>query len=510
MKEGFNKDVARHILFSLSVRDIMRVGKVSKWHHGVVQKMWVGLVMRDFGILVHSRDARMVYIDEHFFLPFATENVEKAMKVGVKRNCIGHVRCGLRREVYPQSVLHEAVRYNRPRIVKLMLDYCPPTEDTLQLAIIANRTRSLGVLLNDPRVVVTVSELRTAAANSQALTVKCMISKCAPDTSVINAEIQHGRKDVVELLLKDGRATPTCMSRNYDKACLLLKDRRAPVTREVFCDKLQWGDERVAGLLVEYKRVTPTDEDLLTAVQHNRPTVVRMLLRDGRVDPNVAVSTAVEARHGLIMAALLSDERTRVSGVQLRSAACGGNRVITKLIVERDLAFDRLALKEAVKHSWVEIVLRMLDHPECGPEDKQLAIVGAGIEGLWYIVHHLLDHVDLSDPNIVVGPATCGHTDITLKLLSDDRFAEFDCTQLLPAAVGNRDIALLRFLVLNEKVDPSVADNAILKVAIMCGDIPFIKHLMHNDKVANKIPTLLFYCFSVPWPFWRPKRTCAD
>lgn len=117
----------------------------------------------------------------------------------------------------------------------------------------------------------------------------------ASDNYAIRAAVYHGLTDTVEYLLNDDRVDPSV----EDNVCLLtaVKKRYTDIVR----------------LLLNHKKVTPSSTHIKWAVSGYHVDILKMLLKDGRVNPaedNLsALSSAMNNQYMDIFKILLKDKR---------------------------------------------------------------------------------------------------------------------------------------------------------------------------------------------------------
>lgn len=229
-----------------------------------------------------------------------------------------------------------------PNSVSVIDDYPP-----LTLAADNAQVECVRLLLADPRV-----DPNNAAGDTTALVQAC------------SASISDRRQryiDVVQLLLKDRRAdphwydslalsSPTARGDVYEIVQLLLDDGRADPNDDdglPFIETVESGAVRCLTLLLRDPRTRPWVRDgraLSIACERYYPDVVKLLLKDGRIDPNSGGESALHAaislgnndKSGTIIKLLLADDRTY--------AAAAGNTPLGHAIRIHNVIAVRLLL----------------------------------------------------------------------------------------------------------------------------------------------------------------------
>jgi len=139
------------------------------------------------------------------------------------------------------------------------------------------------------------------------------------EPSLLNAACKHGHLDIVKILLSDHRCQPTndafFHASHFGWAdivqYLLPKVDPAADDNIAICSA---GNAQVASVLLSDPRVDPTaknSDSLFQAAVHGKEDVVRVLLDDGRADPegNYCLIWAHGAHHHSVVDLLLTDVR---------------------------------------------------------------------------------------------------------------------------------------------------------------------------------------------------------
>lgn len=278
--------------------------------------------------------------------------------------------------VMDNSPIEMAACYGRLQVVKLLLaDERVSRLDRIKGNVIQFASRGGHVdivkfLLTYPYIDPTAqdnSAIRLAAEHGRAEVVRLLLQDERVDpTDALQYAVRQGHAAVVELLLRDNRVDPSignnkafheACERNYDKVVkLLLQDGRIDPGADnaaALRKAAKRNSVAVVGLLLADLRVDPTagnNAALLTAASHGRVEVVKSLLQHPRVDPaaneSVAICKAAKKGHTAVVKCLLEDGRADPT------------------------ANSYLALRLAVASDNIEIACRLVKDPRVNPNKE--------------------------------------------------------------------------------------------------------------------------------------------
>ncbi|KAJ3251027.1 hypothetical protein HK103_002923, partial [Boothiomyces macroporosus] len=301
---------------------------------------------------------------------------------------------------------------------------------TFIIAVKLNRLEMVKLLLKDPRV-------DPCCFNNRALEIACR-------TNIA----------MVQVLLDDKRTfskfAVVCASYkgNLPIVQLLLQDDRFILTNRALRDAVTMGHTEIAKLLVE-KGLDPSVDDNLNiqrAAQNGHYSLVEYLLRDPRVDPasknNQAVGQAARRGYLDIVKLLLTDKRVKVNNRSIVEAAIGGHFETVEFLT---IEFDIVAVDSAL--------------------NDKLGIYCA-------CVHRgKLDILDLVHPFLEKSPTI---EEYPYKARLQSAFIK---------AARKGYTKVVKFLVQNAKVNPSIENNSAFMYAVKRGHDDIVAFLLEQSSV---------------------------
>jgi hypothetical protein len=268
--------------------------------------------------------------------------------------------------------------------------------------------------------------------------------------------VEGGHHEVVELLLKDGRANPSagnnqaiihsCTVGNKKITELLLKDSRVDASaknNEAIRKASANGHTGIVELLVNVPNVDPSDnknEALKAAVNKKHISVVELLLKNNKVDPSIN---------------------------------------------------DNSAIKMASDEGLTDTVKSLLNNPKVNPSaENNKAIQNASQKGHIEVVRLLRadKRVDPSDNDneAIIAASENGHDKIVELLLDDTRVNPSDDNNVaIQRASQNGKDKVVKILLRNDKVNPAANDNFALQQACQKGHINVVNLLLETNKVSD-------------------------
>lgn len=253
------------------------------------------------------------------------------------------------------------------------------------------------------------------------------------DINIAHAAVQ-GHSELLDLLLKDGRAYPTPSSLNMASHSGKLESVR---------------------LLLADHRIDPSANDFRaigTAAQQGHLDIVKELVKDGRMNPsaknNEAIIEAARMGHLDVVKYLLTLEKVK-RGHHLTKA-------LYYAVIDNNIEMAKLILSSRKVH---------LDSESLYPSLLEAAS------------HGNIDIINLviSQPNF--------HFNDNFKTKFFAAASEEVSNLLLQKAIQSGDRNLAGHLLSSPKVDPSANNNAALKSAIESGDSVMVKLLLSDSRI---------------------------
>ena len=201
----------------------------------------------------------------------------------------------------------------------------------------------VGMLLNHPDVDPTGQDnlgFCKAAAHGHLAIVKLLLKNVGPiacNNGPLQAAVRECQPDVVEVLLKDERVTPTTEALDFYRWFHVMADSEDNHAKQA----------RILKMLLDDGRYDPTYNDqatLVSACTYGRADLVKLFLADNRIDPSLNDSKSLERAMynimGGIVAALLADGRadpTFNDGAGLREALKDAKNGVTNALCMLDM-----------------------------------------------------------------------------------------------------------------------------------------------------------------------------
>lgn len=335
-----------------------------------------------------------------------------------------------------------------------------------------NGPEDVLLLLKNPHYVPDMSLIDWAIENKHLAVIEQIIenSNLPYGTEFLKIACHKGFTDVVEILLKSSKVDIHADEHiafklacgNGHAACVKkLIDKGVDPSTENNYGILYAENAEVASLLLSYPQVNPHPDNphgidaLILASIHGKLDVVKVLLKDKRVDPTVLMGAcacwAYGKNHMNVVDVLLGDERINPHGhvyyqdwfndpSRVKDYMLGDlervERIPDYIVVEVGLPEDVIEKKgqeqlflEAIKKGDVVQVRAFLENPNFDPTpdhtDGQDALILASKHGKLDVVIELLKDKRL-DPMASVGECVVqahkkGHSDVVKVLLEDPR-----------------------------------------------------------------------------------------
>lgn len=297
---------------------------------------------------------------------------------------------------------------------------------------------------------------------------------------------KKGLVNVVTFLLKDPNVDPAAKDntpiikaakkRHFEIVKLLLADNRVdPNARDgnILDDVCQANNTKLLLEMLADPRVDPTisNTSLTVAAYAGFIEVVKILLKDGRMNPNdYALKNSVGQQNIEIANMLLADPRV-------------------------DLSYDNsIALREACLRGNTDMVRRILAYPQVDPSAKQ----NKALENAIRYRNDEIGAMLLSDARTILSDEELENVSsvmVTPKLIrsisvlvSDDRYKErLNYEDYFERATKNKSVEIMRILLETGRVTkPAYNDNAAMKLAIRENQPDLVLILMKYPEVREK------------------------
>ena len=365
------------------------------------------------------------------------------------------------------------------------------------------------------------------------------------DKHLIKIAAEKGHVNIVEMLLDDGRADPGALvkacniafQKGYkDILTLLFKDPRINSKLNLY-EQLDWATENnipgIVKYLLKHPKIDPTanlDNTMDMAAMKGHYDIAMMLLRDGRVSQRgtqgIIISAATNGLTTFLKEFLEATglDPSAQGNVAIQRAALNGHLDTVKMLLKDPRvdpsANQDSALKSAIEKNHIEIVKLLLKDPRVGKGDcfsvseyVQLSIM-SGFNEIFDLFFTDLTHVPywlqiavennnahvvrtlLKDPNIdpsignnkfIRNASTAGFWQVVEALLEDPRVD--------PTVVNNYSIRwaareghlkTVQLLLAHPKVDPTADYNRAIKLAAEHGHSQVVECLLQDDRVLRK------------------------
>lgn len=282
-----------------------------------------------------------------------------------------------------------------------------------------------------------------------------------PEYVHLQTAISKGNLHVIDILLDDDRLDPGVTN---------------PISYTVTDTSL------LARLLNDPRfRLDSNDEVLIEAVKVQNEDAVRLLLRDGRVDPtfryNAAINKALERHNNQIIIMLLTDPRVNASDF------------LTKLINNNRPE----PVSEILKYSFI--------NPSNGGNELLFAAI---TRKHYYIIKQILAHprfnISRENFNFMVKWAIINHDLDALKLLLSNDIIRGDLSSTLIISAAESTPEIMSYLLTETNLDPTVNDNEALKLATLYNKDEIVKLLWNDPRVRRSygyIRKLRDFCYNV-------------
>jgi len=308
------------------------------------------------------------------------------------------------------------------------------------------------------------------------------VDPCAREGQALRIAAACGHADVVALLLSDGRSDPRARNqealisaarKDQQQVCALLLDDPRVEPAKAFQRIIK---EKPRNMVrVSSYGTLNYDEGSLTAISN--------LIRDPRVDPseydNMALTRASELGNVNLVEALMRDERVRPTAASLAAVCYSGNLELLRFSIadERcDNDAKNGALDAAYRMDNIEAVRLLL-------EDRSFHLASEDflIGALYTRFRPDLLRVLLADPRvdpsvrqnaILAAASRNGDVEIVRSLLADNRVdPSSNNSKALVEACGNIQLGVFRLLMEDGRVDPSAGHNRAIIAACEHGNM---------------------------------------
>ena len=338
----------------------------------------------------------------------------------------------------------------------------------LRACVAQNYARCVTYLLQNPRTDPSIENnlaIRWASKNGHLAIVQSLLRDVRVDPSAANNDAIRwaafdGNTGIFQLLLRDARVDPS------------------DVHNEALISASRYGHADIVELLLADPRVDPTDGNpifgernvVFEAADSGHAAVVQLLLADGRADPaarrNAAIIAAAANGHAAVVQLLLAD--VRVDPADRHSAA---------LQSAKDLAIVQLLLADGR----VNVA-----------EDDNRAIRVAAIDGHAAVVDALI--ANGADPSARNNEAIRRSMDVAVvrRLLEDPRVdASAGDNVAIRSAAESGQVEIVRMLVVaaqgNPAIDPSSQNNYALREAAKEGSVKIVRILLSDARVDPSV-----------------------
>lgn len=223
-------------------------------------------------------------------------------------------------------------------------------------------------------------------------------------------DLPPDNKFLLDVTTATATALKYCKSKRQERTALLLLKRRPELILECdaidfICFAAHFGHVEILELLLKNKRLqvaVSEGDPLWEACHNNHFDVVKMLLADGRFDPNDAIRTTCDHGYANILKELLRDPRITpncMDDYPIRAAAANGHLDCVKLLLKDGRAdptsFESYPLRGASYSGHYEVVRLLLLDGRVNPHaDNNYALRSATGQGNHQMIR-LLDSLSL-------------------------------------------------------------------------------------------------------------------
>lgn len=214
------------------------------------------------------------------------------------------------------------------------------------------------------------------------------------------------------------------------------------------------------------------NEFFLAAAEHGDVNVIKKILAHSCVDANsIAIDLAARAGHVEVVRLLLKDGRINPG------------------------ADDNYAIRWAARRGHTEVVRLLLEDGRVDPTDVNDEAIRLAIQkGHVEIVKLLIEHgCDPDDSNSIATAAERGHTDMVKLLLHYVSPRAID----IGTVVADGYTEIVRLLLDDEQFDPCVESNVALRTAIAYDHAEILEMLMADPRVkpyvSVKLPNIFVF-----------------
>lgn len=209
------------------------------------------------------------------------------------------------KEKIDRFALDMSAKHGYYRLVdKLLFEY-PPTNETIENAIVGGHEKIVELLLSDMRVEPKQEWMDIAIKHGHAQVVDCLIvdGRFKIHDKYFNDAVSYGHASIVRLFIKDGYAYPTTRhvystieKGNVDVLKELI-DYVNPYDNEVYIRAIEHNKIEIIKYLLSCSHIYLDNKILVEAVNYNNIDIVKLLLEDGRIDPSAHNSRALRAAY---------------------------------------------------------------------------------------------------------------------------------------------------------------------------------------------------------------------
>lgn len=343
----------------------------------------------------------------------------------------------------------------------------------LMWAIGMNNVTVVGRLLNDPRVDPATNNdwpIREAARLGHANVVALLANEDRVNPSAVKCvalrdACRLGHTEVVRILLSQTSSDPTVL-------------RNAPL--RLACEN---GHEDIVNILLSDSRVRGTQKKntmLVVAMEHGQPGALCVLIR---------------SQHYCL----------RPLWIQLMRWACNNNNVsVVRALLENEDSrpdFDSdWAIRTSCENGYADIVDALLKDGRCHPLTQNFICFHSAVRsGCARIVNALINinaapssaQQAVFDPPPLLVAVQEGHLDVFRLLLEHDQFLV--ASSLIVSAVTQNRIEMVRILLKDARVDPTVQGSRVLQVAASDNRCEITQLLLEDKRVDVKASDCLAF-----------------
>ena len=300
-----------------------------------------------------------------------------------------------------------------------------------------------------------------------------------------------------------------CVAQNYARCVtyLLQNPRTDPSINdnEAILWAVQNGHLAIVQSLLRDVRVDPAARDneaIRHAAEEGHAAVVQLLLADPRVNPaardNEAIRIAAEEGHAAVVQLLLADPRVNPAARDneaIRVAASNGHAAVVQLLLAdprvNPASRNSAALLRSMSHLAV-VQLLLADGRVNVAEQDNWAIRHAAVDGYAAVVDALI--VNGADPSARNNEAIRRSTDVAVirRLLEDPRVdASAGDNVAIRAAADGENAEAVRMLVAaaqgNPAIDPSAQNNYAIREAALVAHVEIMRILMTDARVDPSV-----------------------